>query len=277
MHVGIIGGTGLAMMEALRDAALQPVITPFGPALVRRAIIGDTRLSFIARHGIEGAVPPHRVNYRAHIAALKALRVTSILATAATGTLNPEMKPGELVLLTQFIDLTKSRPITFFDEPKTQPVHVDMSEPYCPRLRKNLGMAAEALGIKLYPRATYICTDGPRFETPAEITAFRAWGADLVGMTNCPEGSLAREAEICYAAVAVVTNYAAGISPKPLSSAEVHEVMDKVRPTLEALFLRAIEKEDRADCPCRHSLDGFPEERARLWSLCHSEEKICEL
>ncbi|MBI5166110.1 MAG: S-methyl-5'-thioadenosine phosphorylase [candidate division NC10 bacterium] len=249
-------------MEALKDAAIQTVDTPFGPVSLRTTALGEIQVSFIARHGLEKGIPPHKVNYRAYISALKGLGVCSILATAATGTLNLEIRPGELALLTQFLDFTKSRPTTFFDEPVDQPVHLDMTEPYCPRLRHNLSQAAAELGLALHPAATYACTEGPRFETPAEIAAYRCLGADLVGMTNFPEVALAREAEICYAAVAVVTNYAAGISPKPLSSAEVHQVMDRLGPSLEKLFVQAIQKEKGDDCPCRHSLDAYPGERA---------------
>lgn len=134
------------------------------------------------------------------------LEVSSIVSTTAVGSLNPEYKPGELVLIDQFLDMTKSRNGTFFDGEFRGVAHIDMTNPYCQTLRNVIIQAGMKNEITIHPNGTYICTEGPRFETPAEIKTFRLWGADVVGMTNVPECQLAREAEMCYATISMVTN-----------------------------------------------------------------------
>ena len=165
------------------------------------------------------------------------------------------MGPGEFAALTQFLDFTKGRASTFFDGEDGKVVHVDLTEPYCPQLRRDLAKAAEKLGLPVHAEATYVCVEGPRFETPAEIRMFRKLGGDLVGMTNLPEVVLAREAEICYAAVAVMTNWAAGIGKERVSHLEVVEKMGEQIDALRSLFFQAIEIHQPADCSCRHAVE----------------------
>jgi len=183
--------------------------------------------------------------------------VTGILATAASGCLNPEVRPGDLVLVTSFLDFTKQRVQTFFEGPEAPVVHLDMTEPYCPRLRALVEEAAAELGLSLHSQGVYACTEGPRFETVAEIQMLQRLGADLVGMTNVPEVILAREAEICYAAVAIATNYAAGIASHRLTHTEVEEMMQQRLGELQRLFLLCAERYTPEDCPCRHALDEY--------------------
>jgi 5'-methylthioadenosine phosphorylase len=167
------------------------------------------------------------------------------------------MRPGELVLLDQFIDFTKRRSMTFYEGGKGKVVHVDVTQPYCPELRGILSRMSRGLKLKLHPRATYGCTEGPRFETAAEIKALRKLGCDLVGMTNVPECVLARELELCYAAVAVVSNFAAGISKVKLTHAEVAEVMKKNIARVQKLIFAAVPKiPEKRSCLCGKALEG---------------------
>jgi 5'-methylthioadenosine phosphorylase len=201
------------------------------------------------------SVPPHRINYRANIAALKQLGVTGIVASTAVGSLRAGWPSGTLVLLDQFIDCTTQRAKTFFDE---RAVHIDVTQPYCPRLRALLLQTAAQLNLALHDGGTYLCTDGPRFETPAEIRVYAQWGADVVGMTGVPEVTLAREAGIAYAGVSIVTNAAAGISAQPLTQAEVLEAMSIALPRVAELFLAASRLyEDDPTAPSRRATAEF--------------------
>ena len=245
--LAIIGGTGVDLRGAdspLSDAREEVITTQHGAALVTLARHEGREIAFLHRHAnpdkqtqhLSHHLPPHRVNYRANIAALKKLDVTAIFASTAVGSLRREWAPGTLVLLDQFIDCTSGREKTFFD---LGAVHVDVTHPYCPALRGLLKSAAQKLDYDLQDGGTYLCANGPRFETPAEIAAFARWGADLVGMTGVPEATLAREANISYAGVSIATNFAAGISPQPLTQAEVIESMIIALPRVVELFLLA--------------------------------------
>ena len=218
----LIAGTGFSDYAAGEPREIN---TPYGAAHIVEAHAGEQPIIFLPRHGPGHTVLPHQVNYRANIWALRSLGVRRILATASVGAINKEMQPGAFALLTQFLDFTRCRPATFFDQVGSTAMHVDMSDPYCPSLRRALTRAGEALGIAIHPAATYVCTDGPRFETPAEIHAFDVLGADVVGMTGVPEAPLAREANLCYASVAIITNWAAGVSAAPVSHQEVLDAM----------------------------------------------------
>ena len=250
--LAIIGGTGVSLRDThsqlahsqFSDVRDEVVETKWGRTQVSRATLDNREIIFLQRHAASSldnnkavgeAIPPHRVNYRANIAALKKLGVTAIFASTAVGSLNIEYSSGTLLLLNDFFDATAGRAKTFFDD---RAVHVDMTEAYCPRLRSLLQMTAHDLNIFLQERATYLCTDGPRFETPAEIRAYASL-ADVVGMTGVPEVVLAREANISYAGVSIVTNLAAGISSQPLTQSEVLDAMRASLPQLMQLFLAA--------------------------------------
>jgi 5'-methylthioadenosine phosphorylase len=253
----IIGGSGVYDPAILQDITDVTVDTTYGQVALKVGLYSGQTVAFISRHGPGHATPPHKVNYRANIWALKELGVERVFATAAVGSLQPSMNPGDLVVLDQFIDFTKSRPTTFFEGGEAGVAHVDMTEPYCPQLRQVLVTAGRELGIPLHGQGTYVCTEGPRFETPAEIRFYGQIGGHLVGMTNVPEVVLAREAELCYAAVAMVTNYAAGISATPLTHREVVEVMAQNVSRIKDLLKLAIERtpEERS-CGCKEALKG---------------------
>ncbi|MDO8885376.1 S-methyl-5'-thioadenosine phosphorylase [Candidatus Oleimmundimicrobium sp.] len=253
--IGIIGGSGIYEVKELQKKKEEKIKTPYGEILVSHAKWGDSDLFFLPRHGKNHKIPPHKVNYRGNIYALKLCGVDRILSTSASGSLNKKIKPGEVVFINQFIDFTKSRPSTFFDEGDV--FHVDMSEPYCPELHNLFIKVASELDMKFHPEGTYLCTEGPRFETPAEIKAFKIMGADVVGMTNVPEVILSREAEICYASVAVVTNMAAGIEQNKLTSDEVSQAMQEMSQSVIELILKVIKEiPARRNCACRNALKG---------------------
>ncbi len=246
MRFGIIGGTGFSSMG--QEAQSRRVETAYGVAVVDILPVGDQQVAFIARHGREHTVPPHLVNYRANIAALKSLGVTRVLASAAVGSLNSALQPGDFALPSQFIDFTRARPSTFCDG-NSGVRHVDMTAPYCPQLGVELERAGRFLGQRLHAAATYVCTEGPRFETAAEIEMFRRIGGDIVGMTGVPEAPLAREAGLCYAALAVITNWAAGLSQQPLDHDEIASRMDAQVATVKQIFTRVIETWQERPCP----------------------------
>ena len=250
--LAVIGGTGVYDPALFEETTAREVGTPYGAVTVQVGRFLGREVAFLNRHGAGHAVPPHRVNYRANVAALKTLGVRAILATAAVGSLNVNMAPGHFVFVDQFLDFTRNRPQTFYDD---RVVHLDMTEPYCPELRRVLWEKARELGLPAHPGGTYVCTEGPRFETPAEIRMFRHMGADVVGMTGVPEVVLAREAEICYAAIAVVANYAAGVTPARLSHPEVVAAMEGYGAALRRLITATLEALDPGrDCACHHAL-----------------------
>lgn len=253
--IGIIGGTGVYDPKILTSISEEKVKTEFGEIAVKIGEYQGVQVAFLPRHGENHSVPPHKVNYRGNILALKKLGVERIMATGAVGSLNLEMRPGEFVLVDQFMDFTKARVQTFFEDGERGVVHIDVTDPYCPELRKVMANAAASLNMPVKTKGTYVCTEGPRFETPAEIKMYSSLGGDLVGMTSVPEVVLAREAEICYATVAMVTNFAAGISPTPLTHAEVLDAMKQNNENLKRLIMRAIEimPEERS-CDCQNAL-----------------------
>jgi len=243
----IIAGTGFS---DLAPGEPREVATPYGAAHVIEFSVGGLPAVFLPRHGPGHTLLPHRINYRANIRALRTLGVRRILAVCSVGAINKQMQPGEFVILTQFLDFTRTRAATFFDAPGTPAMHLDMSDPYCPSLRRALTQAGEGLGMALHPSGTYICTEGPRFETPAEIHAFGVLGADVVGMTGVPEAPLAREANLCYASVAVVTNWAAGVAPEALSHQEVLEAAKRQQAVVWRLLTETIARHSGSPEPC---------------------------
>lgn len=255
-NIGIIGGSGVYSPEVFKGFKENIVQTPYGSA---QCFVGEkygNKVVFLTRHGVNHSVPPHKINYRANIWALKKLWVQDILATAAVGSLNPDMKAMHFVLCDQLLDFTKSRIYTFFDTPERKVAHIDFSNPYCSTLRKQLSLCLDKLGFTYHKNGTIVVTEGPRFETPAEIKAFRMLGADIVNMTNSPECVLAREAEMHYAALAVVTNLSAGISKNPLSNTEVQEGMKISVQRINQIFDTFLADNDFNEkyCNCEHAL-----------------------
>ncbi|MCS6915372.1 MAG: S-methyl-5'-thioadenosine phosphorylase [Myxococcales bacterium] len=205
--VGVIGGSGLYQLEGLREVNEVSVETPFGPPSDAYLVghLGDVRLVFLPRHGRGHRLLPHEINYAANIYGLKQLGATYVLSISAVGSLREHICPGHIVLPDQFIDRTRARRSTFFGDGVV--AHISFADPVCPVLHALLRRAAEAAGATVHPQGSYIVIDGPAFSTRAESHMYRAWGADVVGMTNLPEARLAREAELCYATVALSTDY----------------------------------------------------------------------
>lgn len=254
--IGIIGGSGLYEIEGVAIREHRRIPTPFGEPS-DAYLIGDfsgNEVVFLPRHGSHHTIPPHKINYRANIWGFKELGVERIISVGAAGGIDAVMAPGTMVVPDQIIDLTQGRQVTFYDGEKGV-VHIDFTEPYCPEVRRAIIEAGNKAGLSLGKSGAYICTNGPRLETRAEIAFYSRIGADVVGMTGMPEASLAREAEICYAGVAVVTNYAAGITGKRLTSAEVIETMNRTSMYLKELLKESfglIPKE--RNCLCKTAL-----------------------
>lgn len=257
--IAIIGGTGIYSPEALQGFTERVIDTPYGQALCNIGEIAGNQVVFITRHGMGHKTAPHKVNYRANIWALKSLGTEEIFATTAVGSLNPEMKAGHFVVCSNILDFTKSRINTFYDTPERGVVHVDFSYPYCPCVRERVIRCLEKMDITFHKEGVYVCTEGPRFESAAEIKMFAMLGGDLVGMTNMPESILAREAEMCYSTCSIVTNMAAGISPTPLSHIEVVEAMGKSIANMNKLIASFINDNEpvEATCGCHTALKEF--------------------
>jgi len=252
-NIGLIGGTG--MEELLREGREVKIGTPFGPSpTITLGKIGSLNVAFLPRHGEEHDVPPHKVNYRANMWSLNKLGVTRIIATNAVGAVNRDYKPGDFVVPSDLIDFTKMRSQTFYDEAPV--THIDVTQPYCPELMSLLVRASRKHTKRVNRNAVFACTEGPRYETPAEIGMLRRLGADIVGMTAAPETFLARELEMCYATICFVSNMAAGIQAR-LTTEEVVKVAGRIMPKL-LLILRdvvgMIPRERR--CVCSRALQG---------------------
>lgn len=254
--IGIIGGSGLYEIEGVAIKEIKKVETPFGfPSdSYRIGEFSGRNVIFLPRHGSKHAVPPHKINYRANIWGFKELGVKRIISLGAVGGIAPEIRPGTIIVPDQIIDMTKGREDTFF-ESEGRVFHIDLTDPYCPELRASIFTAGKKSGLKLMETGTYVCTNGPRLETKAEIKFFSEIGADIVGMTAMPEASLSREAELCYAGISVVTNYAAGMTEGKLTATEVIEVMNKTVECLKTLLKEVFDliPFDRS-CSCKEAL-----------------------
>lgn len=205
--IGVIGGSGLYEIEGLEGARWEAVETPFGAPSdeILRGTLAGVEMAFLPRHGRGHRIPPSELNYRANIDALKRLGCTEILSLSACGSLKEEFPPGTFVVIDQFIDRTFARTKSFFSEGLV--AHVGFGHPVCGRLGDALTESLTALDIPHARGGTYLAMEGPQFSTIAESNLYRSWGCDIIGMTNMPEAKLAREAEMCYATVAMVTDY----------------------------------------------------------------------
>lgn len=225
MRLAIIGGTGLARWEGMEIVSRKAVITPYGDpsSPLTEGLLYGEKVVFLARHGDPHAIPPHKINYRANIWALKESGIENIVAVAAVGGIGPEMSPAAIAVPDQIIDYSHGREHTFFDDDLTPLTHIDFTRPYSERLREKLLAAAKAAGLDAVRGGVYGCTQGPRLETAAEIGRMRRDGCDLVGMTGMPEAALAREAGLDYACCAVVANWAAGVVEGEITMEEIEQ------------------------------------------------------
>jgi len=268
--IGIISGSGLNEIKGLTVKKSVKITTPFGKPSDKYIIgnIGNTEVIFLPRHGSQHNLPPHMINCKANIWGFKKLGVERIISVSAVGGIKKGLRPGNIVVLDQVIDMTKSRESTFYDGkaiilmelvPWTQSlgevVHIDFTEPYCHELRKIILKAGKLSKTPLKNSGTYLAVEGPRLETASEIRAFGILGGDVIGMTGMPEASLARELEICYSGISVVANYAAGITKRKLTTKEVIDEMsastEKIKKLLKQTF-KIIPKQRK--CSCKEAL-----------------------
>jgi 5'-methylthioadenosine phosphorylase len=257
--IGIVGGSGLYQIDGLTDVEWRHVWSPFGEPSDELCFgrLGDAQVVFLPRHGRGHAVPPSEINFRANIDALKRSGVTDLISLSAVGSLNADLPPGTFVLIDQFIDRTFARPKSFFG--KGCVAHVSMAHPVCHRLGDHLAHGARAAGFSLRRGGTYLVMEGPQFSTMAESNLYRSWNCDVIGMTNMPEAKLAREAEICYATVAMVTDYDCWHPDHDHVTVEMilkvlHHNADLAKSLIKATVPLAAADHDCAQ-GCRHALD----------------------
>jgi 5'-methylthioadenosine phosphorylase len=257
--IGVFGGSGFySLIENAREVAIE---TPYGAPSDRLALgeIAGKRVAFLPRHGKDHRFPPHEINYRANLYAMKMLGVKRIIAPTACGSLKPEVKPGSMVVADQVVDRTTGRKDTFYDGPIT--THVSFADPYCATMRPIAIDALRSLGIETHERGTIVVIQGPRFSTRAESRWFSAAGWEVINMTQYPESYLARELEMCYVNISLITDYDVGLEGvggiEPVSHHEVIEVFNKNNARVKDGIYRIIEHLDvNADCKCQHALEG---------------------
>ncbi len=258
MVIGVIGGSGLYEMDPLQDVETVNVETPFGnpsDALLT-GVMDGTRMVFLPRHGRGHRLSPSEVNYRANIYAMKKLGVSRIISVSAVGSMREEILPGDIVVCDQFFDRTRGRNGTFFREGLV--AHVLFADPVCPDLSRWLRDAGQEAGARVHGRGTYLVMEGPQFSTRAESRIYRQWGVDVIGMTNLPEARLAREAEICYATLALATDYDCWHETEDdVSVSAVLEVLQRNVAMARNIVRGAVRKvTEERPCPCAHALDN---------------------
>jgi 5'-methylthioadenosine phosphorylase len=253
-EIGIIGGTGLYDSKLLKNIQEVEVNTPYGAPSDSFTVgeISGRRVAFLARHGNRHTIRPSDVNSRANMFAFKKLGVQWVLAVSTVGSLKEEYRPGELAFVDQFIDRTTKREQSFYTHDRV--CHISVAEPMCQEVRKVLISIAEKEKIKAHNKATYVCIEGPRFSTKAESKMYQIWGADVIGMTLVPECVLAREAELCYASTAMVTDYDCW-KENPVSTEEVVKTMKANVEKVKRILVKAIDELPRErSCECKYAL-----------------------
>ncbi|MBD3193089.1 MAG: S-methyl-5'-thioadenosine phosphorylase [Candidatus Heimdallarchaeota archaeon] len=265
--IGIIGGSGFYKFSS--DCSIKNIETPFGKVSLQISTLENTEIAFIPRHGIDHDIPPHKVNYRANIYALYSHGIKKIVATNSVGSLIEEVKPGDFVIPDQFLDFTKNRETSFFDgefetkillpdntmEIRNKCVHLsNMSQPYCNQLSRDIFATLIHVGLELeniHKSGTYVCTEGPRFETSAEIKAFQMLGGTIVGMTTIPECVLARELGMCYSSISLPVHYATGFN-EPCQVGEALKLLKKnihtVKQTITELLKLIDDTQEKCKC-----------------------------
>ncbi|HID36172.1 MAG TPA: S-methyl-5'-thioadenosine phosphorylase [Ghiorsea sp.] len=257
-RTGIIGGSGLYQIDGIETLDTLDIDTPYGKpsAPLTLASIHGHEVVFLPRHGKTHGIPPHKINYRANIYAMKLAGVSQIISISAVGSLRENIAPGDFVIVDQFVDRTRERASTFFDGPVV--AHVSMAEPTCNALRSALQQACTNKGITTHNQGTYMVMQGPQFSSRAESELYRSWGMDVIGMTNMPEAKLAREAEICYATVAMCTDYDCWHEDEDdVSVASVIEVMQSNVVKVKAMLLTLFKAYPAysSDCACQNTLE----------------------
>jgi len=252
--IGLIGGSGISKIFKEGPTQSHKVATPYGAPSgpIEEGTLGGIRTLFLARHGPGHSIPPHRINYRANVDALKTLGADAILTVSSVGSLREALSPGTFVLPDQFVDFTKGRPTTFFEG--GQVYHVSLADPMCPELIAHATLAGDDAGFPFVVGGTYVCVEGPRFSTRAESKFYRGF-ADIIGMTLVPEVTLARERGLCYACLAMVTDYDVW-ADRPVEARDIVSTMqrngERMGRVLESLVPRAATEQR---CECSKALD----------------------
>ncbi len=276
--IGVIGGSGLYKMDALEDLESVRVETPFGDPSDEYITgrLGGVKMAFLPRHGRAHRLLPSEINYRANIYGMKKLGVSAIISVSAVGSMKEDIHPGDMVIVDQFFDRTKSRESTFLGAGVAG--HVEFAHPVCAGLSRLLYEAAEGAGARVHMGGTYLCIEGPQFSTRAESMIYRSWGVDVIGMTNIPEAKLAREAGMCYATVALSTDYDCWHEEE--ESVTVEMILETIRNNVamaREIITRAAPRASGAQCPCgcaeamRYAAvterDAIPEETKEALSI----------
>lgn len=269
--VGLISSA--ASHRLLRDRREVQVPTPWGAASVLTGRIGEREAAVVLRYGPKLTIPSHKINYRANIWALRELGVERIISQNAIGSINPLVRPGDIIISSDFLDRTKGRPLSLFDDTEAW-VRVDMTEPFCPEVRKTLLTATASMPDRVIDRGVFACTEGPRFETPAEIRALQRDGADIVGTPLVPEVTMAREAEMCFASIAPVINFGAGMAPAVIhvgpGSMNDEYYAGGLHDRIEQALIDAVAQlPPHRGCQCGHALrSGFHGQRPGWLKNC---------
>jgi 5'-methylthioadenosine phosphorylase len=253
--VGVIGGSGVAGVFEGGARKSHRVATPWGAPSgpIEEGEVGGMRVLFLSRHGPGHTIPPHRINYRANIDALRSLGAEAIVTVSSVGSLKEELPPGTFVLPSQFVDFTKQRPTTFYDGGRVY--HVSLADPFCPDLSERAVAAGREVGTPFVEGKTYVCVEGPRFSTRAESTFFRTL-ADVIGMTLVPEVTLARERALCYVCLAMVTDYDVW-AERPVEAREIVETMQRNVERMGRLLSRFLPQVGAPPrCSCARALDA---------------------
>jgi 5'-methylthioadenosine phosphorylase len=255
-EIGVFGGSGF--YSFLDDPETVEIDTPYGPPSAPPVIgeVGGRRVAFIPRHGQHHQFPPHKIPYLANVWAMKELGVTRVIGPNACGSLDVDVKPGDFVICDQFVDRTRSRPHTFYDGPIT--THISTADPYCPTMRGVAIEQGKTLGISTHERGTVVVVEGPRFSTRAESAWFKREGWEVINMTQYPECVLARELELCYVNISLITDYDVGVEGiPPVTNDEVVRVFNENNEKLRGLLFAIVPNLPEArDCPCATALEG---------------------
>lgn len=252
MIAAIIGGTGVYDVDS--DVMQKTVETEYGEVDVQVKKINGSEIVFLPRHGKGHSKPPHLINYRANIMALKKLSVTHVYSTCAVGSLNDAYGPGDVMMITDFLDFTKARIHTFHDG-RDGVKHTDMSDPYCKNLRIAFEEKAKEFNIDIKGNGTYVCTEGPRFESASEIRMYGKIGGDVVGMTNVPEVVLAKELGLCYSAIGIVTNWCTGFKGEDILMHDISASVAKNKESITDCFIEILSSEIRkGNCNCQSAV-----------------------
>ncbi|MGE5541992.1 MAG: S-methyl-5'-thioadenosine phosphorylase [Bacillota bacterium] len=257
-EIGVFGGTGFySFLEGVEETWVE---TPFGPPSDKVAIatIGGRKVAFMPRHGRGHTIPPHAINYRANLWAMKELGVNRVISPCAAGSLQPHIKPGDLVVCDQFVDRTYGRKDTFYDGPVT--THISTAEPYCPELRRLAIEKARGLGLPFHEKGTVVVIQGPRFSTKSESKWFSQAGWEAINMTQYPECVLARELDMCFVNISVITDYDVGLEGRPDVAPVTHEEVVRtfqanIGKLKDLLFEMIAAMPDRRGCSCGRSVE----------------------